>query len=165
MLARSRGATVLAVAGTAAGLTAVAVPTAAYAAPQQAAPTPVTAARAGVCDSWTDVGSPFGGVMHIPSAGGQSGNFACTLGSGNSGDGVYKLQVALNKCNGANLQQDSQFGSHTKLAVKAVQRAAGLPTSNQDGVYGPQTSQITFWPVMNPADNSFTGICQRGFFA
>jgi Putative peptidoglycan binding domain len=143
----------LALAGTAVGLTSVVVPTAAYAGPAPApqaveapaAKADVTAAAAPYCYSWTDFvtgpGTPY--TVPIPSTTRNGGESNCILGRGNQTEGVYKLQNALNRCYGQNLTVDGVYGAATERAVKNVQAKYGLP---QDGVYGPQTRAAMTWP-------------------
>lgn len=65
------------------------------------------------------------------------GRLAVTVASGASGESVRAVQVALTG-NGRTVTVDGVFGSGTKAAVVAFQKAKGL---TQDGVVGSQTWQ------------------------
>lgn len=81
-------------------------------------------------------------TVQIPTIGSQTGNDNCELGQGNDNPGVGVLQNSLNRCHGAHLAVDDDYGPATKAAVVAAQRAAGITA---DGVYGPQTRDHITW--------------------
>jgi hypothetical protein len=143
--------------GIATGLGAVPTSGAAYAAPRSHA-APVVAAAVALCDSWTDFRLSDGDVVHLPSAGRNSGNINCTFVSGMSGGGVYKLQDALNRCYGANLVVDGLFGPATEAALRRVELIHHVPP---DGIYDPPLRKAMLWPVYNP-DGSFDRCAQIG---
>jgi peptidoglycan hydrolase-like protein with peptidoglycan-binding domain len=66
----------------------------------------------------------------------------CQLRQGNTGQGVSALQENLNRCYGAGLVVDGNFGSRTRSALVSAQRRAGTAA---DGVYGPNTRRALVW--------------------
>lgn len=66
----------------------------------------------------------------------------CQLRQGNTGDGVRGLQENLNRCYGAGLGVDGQFGPRTRSALVSAQRRAGTAA---DGIYGPNTRRALVW--------------------
>jgi hypothetical protein len=108
------------------------------------------------CTSWSTYYAPYttSYVVHVPSAGYETGTVNCILKKGAKNDAVKVLQRALVYCLGYNVSIDGEYGSQTKATVKAWQHQmngdynAGLV---EDGEYGPATRQwITFpdwtWP-------------------
>ena len=101
-----------------------------------AAASPIGTAALSTCNNWRS----YNGA-DVPSYG---TNISCVLRRGNTGKGVFQLQVTMNVCydyvlaiQGVYpLTQDSQFGLNTEKALRAVQRAV---SQNDDGVYGPAT--------------------------
>lgn len=109
------------------------------------------------CTSYTTYYAPYttSYVVHVPTAGSQSGNGNCQLKQGNKGDGVTVLQRSLKYCEGYNISIDGDYGPQTKNAVAAWQRQmngdynAGLAV---DGEFGPHTRDWTTfvdytWPA------------------
>lgn len=73
---------------------------------------------------------------------GSTLSYDCILETGNSNNGVGKLQVDLNACYGKGLAVDGVFGSGTYNALLQVQRTIGVAA---DGVYGPNTRNKMKW--------------------
>ena len=73
----------------------------------------------------------------------NSRDINCVLGIGNRGYTVAYLQNALNTCYGQGLSVDGIYGTYTSRAVQNVQRFHGIRV---DGVFGPQTNLVMFWP-------------------
>jgi hypothetical protein len=112
--------------------------------PEQVPPAPETALAAAVCASWTDyvvVGTSY--IVRLPSTTRNGNQANCELRQGNSGDGVYKLQDALNRCYGHNLAVDGAYGPATRAAVVNVQTRLRI---GADGIYGPNTRAAMTWP-------------------
>ncbi|WP_323377109.1 peptidoglycan-binding domain-containing protein [Streptomyces smaragdinus] len=87
----------------------------------------------GVGDAWTGAVGP----IKIPSYNsGGTQNLSCNMVKGNVSSAVRNLQTELNKCFGAQLAVDGNFGTNTYNALKRAQSAAG---TTADGVYGPNT--------------------------
>jgi peptidoglycan hydrolase-like protein with peptidoglycan-binding domain len=83
----------------------------------------------------------------VPLPASSSNSSDCFLVIGDSGAGVSDLQAALKTCNGqSGLAVDGDFGTRTKAAVVAVQRAHGITA---DGGYGNQTRGVMSWPDNN----------------
>lgn len=74
--------------------------------------------------------------MRLPTISSTNHSYACQLSYGDSGEGVRTLQWILNKCYGAGLTIDKQFGSKTRAALQRVQNAEGV---DDDGIYGSDT--------------------------
>ena len=80
--------------------------------------------------------------MAVPAA--RDGDDNCLIGNGNlgcfgSGCGAVKtLQGTLNRCYGAGLVVDGEFGPKTRAALINAQRRAG---TSPDGTYGPNTKR------------------------
>ncbi len=99
---------------------------------------PISANALSTCNNWRS----YNGA-DVPSYG---TNVSCVLRRGNTGKGVFQLQVTMNVCydyilaiQGVYpLTADSQFGPSTEKAFRAVQRAVGV---TDDGVYGPTTRE------------------------
>jgi hypothetical protein len=71
----------------------------------------------------------------------------CILGQGNTGKAVQVLQIALARCNNADLGSsgaDGIYGPITRNIVLFIQAANGITA---DGVYGPQTLRVLRWPA------------------
>ncbi|GAA3477749.1 peptidoglycan-binding domain-containing protein [Streptomyces yanii] len=87
----------------------------------------------GVGDAWTGDAGP----IKIPSYNsGSTQNLSCNMVKGNVSSAVRNLQTELNKCFGASLTIDGNFGTNTYNALKKAQAAAG---TTADGIYGPNT--------------------------
>jgi peptidoglycan hydrolase-like protein with peptidoglycan-binding domain len=112
-------------------------------------------AAAPTCTSWSTYWASFGEgwlVVHVPSAGNQTGTVQCILKQGNRNDAVKVLQRALHYCEGhPEVAVDGDYGPITRAAVLDIQHfansdfGAGLA---EDGEYGPQTMgwiQFTDW--------------------
>ena len=85
----------------------------------------------------------------------------CQLAQGNNSDAVKALQMQMNLCYrgtiAAQLKVDGDFGSKTKAALRAVQRAA---KADDDGIYGPETrSKMKFGTYIN--GNPDDEICKK----
>jgi hypothetical protein len=113
------------------------------------------AAATPTCTSWTTYWAPFGEgflVVHVPSAGNQTGVVQCGLVQGNHNDAVKVLQRALRYCRGyTEVAVDGDYGPITRAAVLRVQHFANSDFGAgiaEDGEYGPQTMgwlQFTDW--------------------
>jgi len=82
----------------------------------------------------------------------------CQLAENNNSDAVKALQTQLNLCNGASLKVDGDFGTKTKAALKASQKANGA--KDVDGIYGPETRSLIKFGLYfnsNPSDK----VCKR----
>lgn len=66
----------------------------------------------------------------------------CYLTYGSRNSGVSALQFTLNKCYGAGLAVDGQYGAATRSAVISVQQRVGVAA---DGDYGPVTRNAMKW--------------------
>jgi peptidoglycan hydrolase-like protein with peptidoglycan-binding domain len=64
------------------------------------------------------------------------GPFECELSKNDSGYGVKRLQMSLNRCYGMRVDEDGRFGPLTQRALISVQRRVGTLA---DGAYGPKT--------------------------
>ena len=108
----------------------------------------------------------------LPTAGQASAEYQ-KLQTGSSGSEVLKLQTALNTL-GFNLKTDGKYGSATAAAVRAFQRANGLPVdgvasaNTQRLLYslagastGMQTSQPTLLPTAAPTQQTVTAVPQQ----
>jgi hypothetical protein len=104
-------------------------------------------------DQYAGYAAPVGVAIYPPTGGNST---SCTMYSGYStnplmddaqwahrGGAVWQLQDALNRCYGRSLTVDGNFGALTKAAVQYVQQAYGL---SPDGVYGPKTAQVMYFP-------------------
>jgi hypothetical protein len=107
---------------------------------------PAVAAEA-ACTSYTHVavsGYP-GWYLHVPSLGGNSGNYNCVVVRGHRGFPVLVLQESLVACYGLYVGPngpDSDFGENTERAVKQVQSWNNLSV---DGRFGPKTSAALWY--------------------
>lgn len=105
------------------------------------------------CTSWTTYYAAYttAYVVHVPSAGYQTGRVSCLLRQGNRNDAVRVLQRALRECHGYNIGVDGDYGPQTRAAVLNRQQIVnGSYGGNidEDGIYGPQTKdwlQFTVW--------------------
>lgn len=115
-----------------------------------------TPASAAVSCTGTSVFLDNNGFVNIPTVGNNTGNDNCELGLGNDSGAVGTLQSALNRCHGAGLVVDNDYGPKTMAAVENAQRAARITV---DGIYGPQTRDHITWPHFSKPNNqgSFTG--------
>lgn len=96
----------------------------------------------GICGpkTWEKLTAKYNAIIAPPT---QSGSSSATNASsypmvqnGSSGTAVKELQIMLNAVQNAGLTTDGIFGTKTKNAVIAFQRANGLAT---DGICGPKT--------------------------
>jgi hypothetical protein len=80
----------------------------------------------------------------------------CQLGLGNDSVAVARLQIALDSlCNfSAGLAVDNDYGPLTEAAVAHAQSEYGIPV---DGIYGPQTRNVLWWPVAGMGPN----VCEQ----
>ena len=106
------------------------------------------------CTSWTTYYAPYTEewVVHVPTAGANTGRYDCELRQGDRNDAVKVLQRALRYCTGAtNVAIDGEYGPITRSAVLAFQRRMNSShgaTLDEDGIYGPETEdwmQFTVW--------------------
>jgi hypothetical protein len=116
-------------------------------------------AAAPKCTSWTTYWAPMGEgwlVVHVPTAGNQTGVTQCILRQGDHNDAVTVLQRALRYCKGySEVEVDGDYGPITRAAVLRVQHLANSDWGAgiaEDGEYGPQTMnwlQFTdwYWPA------------------
>ena len=85
--------------------------------------------------------------IQLPST--SSGNVDCVLRRGDRGGAVIVLQTLID-CSGGDdllgerLMRDGIFGRKTERALRLVQADRGIKA---DGIYGPQTRDLTSWPV------------------
>jgi peptidoglycan hydrolase-like protein with peptidoglycan-binding domain len=116
------------------------------------------------CTSWTTYYAPYttSYVVHVPSAGSQTGVTNCILKQGNHNEAVTVLQRGLKYCHGDNISIDGDYGPQTRGAVLALQKrandafGAGIA---EDGEYGPQTADWTKFPVWSWPANVRTNGC------
>ncbi|HKO34190.1 MAG TPA: peptidoglycan-binding domain-containing protein [Candidatus Limnocylindria bacterium] len=92
----------------------------------------------------------------IPSVGHNDHNYNCVLGQGNVSGAVLKVQQALNKCYGAGIAEDQNFGPQTESALRGAQNKEQVAA---DGVYGPATAARLHWPAYSSTDNKFLDTC------
>jgi hypothetical protein len=111
-------------------------------------------AQLGTCFGASDF-LPGGEKLYMPTT--QTNSFItnCLLVEGNTTDGVYKLEDALERCYGQNVALDRHFGNDTTAALKRVQDFHGITV---DGKYGPETAGAMFFPILN-SSNQWTGDC------
>jgi len=93
----------------------------------------------------------------MPTTTNGSDDISCSLGFGDTGVPVSRLQIGLNsKCNlKAGLAVDGIYGSHTEAAVLKLQEHFGIEAS---GVYGPQTGFTMQWPVAGSDSRSCASV-------
>jgi hypothetical protein len=96
-------------------------------------------------------------MLFMPTTSDGSRVTHCLLVEGNNTRGVYKLEDALERCYGQNVNLNNHYGNDTTAAVKRVQDFHGIQV---DGKYGPQTANAMFFPVYE-SDGTFTRICVR----
>lgn len=125
------------------------------------APPPSPALDAvGTCFSWTQVFGFHGNTRaftFIPTTARNNNVRDCILQQGNQGEGVFKLQDAINRCYpqfSAGVGSDSIYGSNTARAVREIQSSVGVTV---DGVYGAETKTAMNWPHYRASDNAFLG--------
>jgi peptidoglycan hydrolase-like protein with peptidoglycan-binding domain len=83
---------------------------------------------------------------------GYGSNRICTLLTGDTGDGVRSLQMALYQCYGKKISVDGVFGPGTATALKQAQATAG---TTADGIYGNNTRKAIKFPIAgDDADKS-----------
>lgn len=142
--------------------TALAVPPAATAAPVAPAALPT-------CTTWSTHFAAYTTdyVVHVPTLGRNTFNKSCALRYGAKNDAVKVLQRALRHCSGYPLSIDGQYGSNTRGAVLNLQQRmnasynAGL---QEDGEYGPATSDWVKFPVWTYPGNVMTNGCDHSPF-
>jgi len=101
---------------------------------------PVSAATPNCGGTSLVKGALTGQLERVPTVGnGTPNQFDCDLGPGGNTVAVMRLQIDLNACNGDNLKIDGIYGPLTRAAVRSEQIVEGLPSSEQDGLYGPIT--------------------------
>ncbi|MFI7070293.1 Putative peptidoglycan binding domain-containing protein [Micromonospora sediminicola] len=113
---------------------------------------PIGTAALSTCNNWRS----YNGA-DVPSYG---TNISCVMRRGNTGKGVFQLQVTMNVCydyvlaiQGVYpLTADSQFGPSTEKALRAVQRAV---SETDDGIYGPATRNAMLHQGSNGAGCKF----------
>lgn len=127
----------------------------------------VNALAAPTCTSWTTYYSytSTAYVVHVPSAGYNTGRVECAMYQGNINDGVKVLQRGLVYCSGYNLSTDGDYGPATRNAVRNLQHrmnaayGAGL---QEDGLYGPATNDWVQFPLWTWPGNARTSWCEHG---
>jgi peptidoglycan hydrolase-like protein with peptidoglycan-binding domain len=83
---------------------------------------------------------------------GYGSNRVCQLSTGDSGDGVRSLQVALVQCYSKGISVDGIFGPATASALRQAQSTAG---TGADGIYGTNTRKALKFPIAgDDADRS-----------
>jgi hypothetical protein len=118
------------------------------------------------CTSWTTYNSDYGSdlVVHVPTAGYQTGATYCELEYGDHNDAVTVLQRALRYCQKYQIGVDGEYGPETRRTVLAWQQwvngayGAGL---EEDGEWGPATRNWTDFPVWTRAGNVRTAHCEH----
>lgn len=133
--------------------------------PTDLAPEAVAAEVA--CTGFTNVSVGGGWYLHVPSLGGNSGNYNCVVVRGQHSIAVLVLQESLNACYGQGLVEDSDFGGNTERAVKNAQTRINQIYGNVlrvDGRFGPITSSyfsFQAYDYNNGQDGRHTGVCFR----
>jgi hypothetical protein len=95
-----------------------------------------------VCSASVVLPGQGGSTVVLPAT--RSGSTDCFLVKGDVSVAVGDLQLALRLCGGQRqVTVDNNFGSQTKTAEEAVQRATGITA---DGGYGNQTRGVLSWP-------------------
>ncbi|MEN3359776.1 MAG: hypothetical protein V7637_3758 [Mycobacteriales bacterium] len=116
------------------------------------------------CTSYTTYYAPYttSYVIHVPSAGYQTGTVNCNLKQGAHNDAVTVLQRALKYCYGYNISVDGDYGPQTKATVKARQNQANGDFNAglvEDGEYGPKTREWIVFPDWTWPANVRTNRC------
>lgn len=124
---------------------------------------PVSIAAEVACDSYTHVSLGGGWYLHVPSRGGDSGNYNCVVVRGHNGWPTWVLQESLNACYQQGLKVDGDFGGNTERAVRNAQTRINQVWGNVisvDGRFGPRTSSY-FWFQAYDHNNggAHTGYC------
>lgn len=111
----------------------------------------------GTCLNWTRFTNRLNNYLYVPTTARNNRQTHCSLVPGNQGEGVYKLQVALNRCLYASppIAEDGIYGDDTARAVKQAQDYHGITV---DGIYGPQTANTMWWPEYD-SNNGFIDSC------
>lgn len=103
-------------------------------------------------------------VIHVPTAGYQTGTVNCVLKQGNNNDAVTVLQRGLRYCHGYDIAVDGDYGPQTKAAVLGLQQTINGSYGGhlqEDGEYGPQTQDVTKFPVWTWPGNVRTNRCDH----
>ncbi|MFD4669627.1 hypothetical protein ACFWNN_07820 [Lentzea sp. NPDC058450] len=128
----------------------------------QAAP---AAAAEVACTSYTNVSIGGGWYLHVPSLGGNSGNYNCVVVRGHKGFPTLVLQESLVACYEQYVGPkgpDSDFGGNTEHAMRNAQIRINQPAVKVDGRFGPITSSyFTFQAYDHNNGGSHTGLCYR----
>jgi len=118
-------------------------------APVLASATPASARPS--CAGTSLVRSALGLSVRVPTTANGTRDVSCSLGVGNVGVAVSRLQIGLDHCLNAfavkpAVAVDGVYGSKTRHAVSQVQHFYHIP---QDGIYGPMTAHHMLWPIPN----------------
>jgi hypothetical protein len=109
----------------------------------------------GTCRSWRDI-TAENLVVYVPSLT-RNGSLDCDLRNGNfDNHAVYKLQDAMIRCYGQDIDRDGDFGIDTHRAVKNVQ---AFHEQTVNGLYSLTLGSEMFLPVYDRANGQWTGIC------
>ena len=131
----------------------------------QAAPVPVTAAAEVACDSYSHPSLGGGWFLHVPSLGGNTGNYNCVVVKWHEGWPVRVLQESLNACYKQGLKVDGKFGDNTERAVRNAQTRINQIHGNVlsvDGRFGPKTSSYFMFQAYDHNNGgAHTGLCYR----
>jgi len=100
----------------------------------------------------TVIGSPAPASARSCSSDGIDWTTFCTVSLGQSNNYVIAVQRIVTGWGCSPGRIDGIFGTNTEAAVKCMQRKAGFPPNEQDGVVGPKT-----WSAMNAQ----TGECRQ----
>jgi hypothetical protein len=129
------------------------------------APASETVAAEVACNAFTDVNVGGGWYLHVPSVGGNSGNFNCVVVRGHRGIAVLVVQESLNACYQQGLAEDRDFGGNTERGVRNAQTRINQTYGNVlsvDGRFGPNTSfYFSFQAYDHNNGGSHTGVCFR----
>lgn len=87
-----------------------------------------------------------------PTTANNTKNISCVLGVGSRSTAVTYLQSALRRCYGQAIAVDGIYGQQTRNAVINVQRFHRITA---DGVFGPQTNFVMFWPYYHYDNRCF----------
>lgn len=124
---------------------------------------PAASAAYTVCNSKATSYDAYGHYIIAPGVNGRFG-VTCYMAIGDTGAGVEVLQRTLNKCYGKSLVPDGIFGTLTKNALISAQAAAGIPTPDRDGEYGPQTRDALKWRHYRDSDGRFIYCSEPDWF-
>ena len=113
---------------------------------------PAAQAASPTCTLSTYFSGSSGGVsfgVHTPTT--SSKSTTCELGVGNASAAVSVVQNTAIRLYKQGIAKDGIYGGQTKAAVKYIQTRGGLAKKDQDGLYGPITRGVTWWPAQVPS--------------